>query len=111
MTIGINHVAEQPVDADFDNAAVYQIEVPAERIGLMEINYQGDVARLYADGCLIDDNFYNGRIFQYALWRLPKDCRQLELRILPIQKDAPIYYPREADTTSGEKLNAVTIIK
>ena len=111
ITIGINHVAEQPVDVDFEDAAVYQIEVPAERTGLMVINYQGDVARLYANGKLIDDNFYNGRIFQYALWRLPKDCKQLELRILPIQKDAPIYYPREADTTPGEKLNAVTILK
>ena len=111
ITIGINHVAEQPVDADFDDAAVYQINVPAGRTGLLEINYQGDVARLYADGKLIDDNFYNGRIFQYALWRLPKDCKQLELRILPIQKDAPIYYPREAETTLGEKLNSVTIIK
>ena len=104
-------MAEQPVDADFEDAAVYQIELPAERTGLLEIDYQGDVARLYADGKLLDDNFYNGRHFQYALWRLPKDCRQLELRILPIQKDAPIYFPREADTTPGEKLNAITIIK
>ena len=110
INIGVNHVAEQPVDTDFEDAAVYQIDIPANE-GLLEIDYQGDVARLYADGKLIDDNFYNGRRFQYALWRLPEDCKQLELRILPIQKDAPVYYPREADATPGERLNAVTVIK
>ena len=61
-------------------------------------------------GQLIDDNFYNGRPFQYALWRLPKDCHQLELRILPLQKDMPVYFPREADTTPGEEIIKVTII-
>ena len=56
------------------------------------------------------DNFYYGRPFQYALWRLPKGCRQLELRILPLQKDMPVYFPREADTTPGEEVKQITII-
>ena len=111
ITIGVNKVAEEPDDADFENAAVYTISLPdvnrTEQI--MSINYQGDVARLYADGKLIDDNFYNGRPFQYALWRLPKDCHQLELRILPLQKDMPVYFPREADVTPGERVINITI--
>lgn len=109
ITIGINDVAEQPEDADFEDAAIYHISVPSHN-GLLDIEYHGDVARLYADGKFIDDNFYNGRHFQYALWRLPKDCKQLELRILPIQKNAPIYYPREADSTPGESVIAVSHI-
>ena len=122
ITIGVNKVAEEPVDADFENAAVYTIDIPKEaslhtphsslltpHSTLLTINYQGDVARLYADGKLIDDNFYNGRPFQYALWRLPKDCRQLELRILPLQKDMPVYFPREADVTPGERVINITI--
>ena len=115
ITIGVNKVAEEPVDADFENAAVYTIDLPQDsslftlHSSLLTINYQGDVARLYADGKLIDDNFYNGRPFQYALWRLPKDCHQLELRILPLQKDMPVYFPREADTTPGERVINVTI--
>ena len=111
ITIGVNKVAEEPVDADFENAAVYTISLPdvnrTEHI--LNIYYQGDVARLYADGKLIDDNFYNGRPFQYALWRLPKDCHQLELRILPLQKDMPVYFPREADVTPGERVISVTV--
>ena len=106
ITTGINGVAEAPVDEDFEDAAVYYIDVPSHE-GLIDIKYRGDIARLYANGKLIDDNFYNGRHFQFALWRLPEDCKQLELRILPIQKDAPIYFPREADTTPGENVISV----
>ena len=112
ITIGVNKVAEEPVDADFEQAAVYTITLPdVDRNGLLlNIDYRGDVARLYADGKLIDDNFYYGRPFQYALWRLPKDCRQLELRILPLQKDMPVYFPHEADIPPGERVNQVTLI-
>lgn len=112
ITIGVNKVAEEPVDEDFEQAAVYTIDLPEiDRMGLLlNIDYRGDVARLYADGKLIDDNFYNGRPFQYALWRLPQDLRQLELRILPLQKDMPVYFPREADTTPGEQVDQVMII-
>ena len=112
ITMGVNKAAEEPVDKDFEQAAVYTIDLP-EVSGegrLLNIEYRGDVARLYADGQLIDDNFYNGRPFQYALWRLPKECKQLELRILPLQKDMPVYFPREADTTLGEQVMKVTII-
>lgn len=111
ITIGVNKVAEEPSDEDFNQAAVYTIDLPdVDRTDLLlNIDYRGDVARLYADGKLIDDNFYNGRPFLYGLWRLPKDCKQLELRILPLQKDMPVYFPREADTTPGEQVNRVTI--
>ena len=113
ITMGVNKAAEEPVDEDFEQAAVYTIDLPEiDRTGLLlNIDYRGDVARLYADGKLIDDNFYYGRPFQYALWRLPQSCKQLELRILPLQKDMPVYFPREADTTPGEKVNQITIIK
>ena len=116
ITIGVNKVAEAPTDADFDRAAIYTITLPDDlslftpHSSLLQIDYRGDVARLYADGKLIDDNFYYGRPFQYALWRLPKGCRKLELRILPLQKDKPIYFPREADTTPGEQLKKVSIL-
>ena len=112
ITMGVNKAAEEPLDEDFEQAAVYTIELPEAPVEgrLLNIDYRGDVARLYANGQLIDDNFYYGRPFQYALWRLPKGCRQLELRILPLQKDMPVYFPREADTTPGEEVKQITII-
>ena len=112
ITIGVNKVAEEPTDEDFDEAAVYTVNLPeTSREGnLLNIDYRGDVARLYVDGKLLDDNFYNGRPFQYALWRLPEGCTQLEVRILPLQKDMPVYFPREADITPGEEIRHITII-
>lgn len=111
ITIGTAKVAEAPTDDDFNNAAVYTIELPNNPNGLLQIDYQGDCARLYADGELVADNFYNGRPFLYGLWRLPQPCQSLELRILPMQKEAPIYFPREADTTPGERVNRIQIIQ
>jgi hypothetical protein len=114
ITIGVNKAAEEPSDDDFDNAAVYRIDIAGDftqqEQQLLRIDYRGDVARLYADGKLIDDNFYNGRPFVYGLWRLPADCSSLELRILPIQKDMPIYFPREANVEVGEEVLSVKVV-
>ncbi len=112
ITIGVQKVAEAPMDSDFAAAAVYDIEIPEdiERVGqLLCIDYRGDVARLYVDGKMIADNFYNGRPFLYALWRLPAACRHVELRILPLQENMPVYFPREADTAPGEAVRGVTV--
>ena len=110
ITIGVNKVAEEPSDADFAEAAVYRISVPQDstsRRRLLHIDYQGDCARLYANGKFVADNFYNGRPMLYGLWRLPEGCTELELRILPLQQNAPIYLPREADKTPGERVNRI----
>jgi hypothetical protein len=112
ITIGVNHVAEEPTDADFEQAAVYTIPLDSTLhtppSTLLQIDYRGDCARLYADGKLVADNFYNGRPFLMGLWRLPESCTSLELRILPLQKDMPVYFPREADTTPGESVVSIT---
>lgn len=107
ITIGVNRVAEEPTDEDFEQAAVYTIHLPQQRQALLQIAYRGDCARLYADGKLVADNFYNGRPFLMGLWRLPESCTELELRILPLQKDMPVYFPREADTTPGESVKQI----
>ena len=103
-------VAEAPAEEDWQQAAVYKISVPtAASHRLLRIDYQGDCARLYANGKLIADNFQYGRPFLYGLWRLPEGVTELELRILPMQENAPIYLPREADKTPGERVKKVEI--
>ncbi len=108
-------VAEAPSEEDWQTAAVYKITVPSAAIAngknLLSITYQGDCARLYANGKLIADNFQYGRPFLLGLWRLPKDCTELELRVMPWQANAPIYMPREADKTPGESVKKVEITK
>ena len=106
-------VAEAPSEQDWQQAAIYKIGLPSHlshlASHLLAITYQGDCARLYANGKLIADNFQYGRPFLYGLWRLPKGCTELELRILPWQPDSPIYLPREADRTAGESVKTVEI--
>ena len=100
-------VAEAPSEQDWQQAAVYQISLSslaAQAPTLLSIDYRGDCARLYANGRLVADNFYYGRPFLYGLWRLPEGCTALELHILPLQPDAPIYLPREADKRPGEEV-------
>ena len=129
IPIGVQRVAEEPTDGDFEQAAVYKIQLPeaeayscfssvageqtssATPSSLLSITYQGDCARLYADGKLVADHFQYGRPFLFGLWRLPKECKELELRILPMQENAPIYLPREADKTPGEGIKSIIINK
>lgn len=38
-----------------------------------------------------------------------KQVTGLELRILPLQKDMPVYFPKEADITPGESLDSLSL--
>jgi hypothetical protein len=109
---GKARVAEAPSEQEWQQAAVYSLDLTAvvhRSEALLSIEYRGDCARLYADGKLVADNFQYGRPFLFGLWRLPAECRELQLHILPLQADAPIYLPREADKTAGEGVKTVTI--
>ena len=50
---------------------------------MIEIAYDGDMARLYADGRLVQDDFWKGRPIRYALRRLPQGTKRLTLKVLP----------------------------
>ena len=97
LSNGKSRIAIAPTDADFTNAAVWKIKLPAKMDlklnPLLRIRYLGDVARLTLDGKLIADNFYAGREFDFGLQRYgPEILRgDLRLEILPLRKDAPIY--------------------
>lgn len=94
-----NHrVAEAPPDSEYALAAKWQVTLP--RIippdmneVFLEARYYGDVARLYSDGRLLEDNFYNGLPWEVGLKRFSQalNAGPLELYILPLRKDAPIF--------------------
>jgi len=109
VKMGAAKVAEQPSNADFDQAAIYTLDLstfhplnpstPQPSVALstersyfnafLRINYKGDCARIYADGKLIEDNFWNGKPMLVRLSDLIG--KHVELRILPLSKSAPIY--------------------
>jgi hypothetical protein len=97
LSSGKSHIAIAPTDADFTDAAVWKITLPAKpdlaQDPLLRIHYLGDVARLTLNGKLLDDNFYNGRTFDLGLKRYAPEIftGDLRLEILPLRKDAPIF--------------------
>ncbi|MDL2241998.1 beta-galactosidase [Bacteroidales bacterium OttesenSCG-928-L03] len=101
---GRSHVAEQPSDDDFAKAAVWKVVLPKEtdssRDIFLRFPYTGDVARIYLDGRLLTDNFYNGRSFLLGLKRYAPEIyrNELTIEILPLSKDlSMIYLPVKQD--------------
>jgi hypothetical protein len=92
-----------PEEGDFTGAAAWMLTIPKQSMdGLSDIyvriHYAGDVARLYMDGQLLDDDFYNGRTWEIGLKRfLPGAFGQkLEVDVLPLPRNAPIYLDARA---------------
>ena len=74
--------AMPPEDSAWDAAAEYEVPFKAGDT-MLEIAYEGDMARLYADGRLVQDDFWKGRPLRYALRPLPKGTKRLVLKVLP----------------------------
>ncbi len=92
-------VAQAPDAGALPQAAKWRITIPAGALnGLSElflkVNYQGDVARFSTDDRLLDDNFYNSKPWMIGLRRFlaPDRPSTFDLSILPLRKDAPVYF-------------------
>ena len=118
---GKSHLPLAPTDADFANAAVWKITLPAKldlsAQPLLRLRYFGDVARLTLNGKLIADNFYCGREFDLGLNRYAPEIftGDLRLEILPLRRDAPIFLepkarPDFAGAASLVKLQSAVIV-
>ena len=82
VAVGPNGVATMPEESAWDAAAEYEVPFKAGDT-MLEIAYVGDMARLYADGVLVQDDFWKGLPIRYALRRLPKGTKRLVLKVLP----------------------------
>jgi len=109
--------AAAPEDSEFAGAAAWTIKVPAQSMtGLsdifLRIHYAGDVARLYRDGRLLDDDFFNGRVWEIGLKRfLPESFGQkLELEVLPLLRKAPIYLDARAWVLIGSQQQTAKVM-
>ena len=59
-------VAQAPGAGELPQAAKWSIAIPAGALNglselFLEVDYKGDLARLYGKSQLLDDNFYNGK--------------------------------------------------
>jgi hypothetical protein len=93
-------VAMAPPDSAFDRAAKWQISILGKLPDVtsvsnlfLAIDYTGDVAHLSANNKLLADDFYNGLPWSVGLRRFSEEISKgpLELSILPLRTDAPIF--------------------
>ncbi|MEU8360237.1 beta-galactosidase [Nonomuraea sp. NPDC048882] len=109
--------ASAPTDADFGQAAVYRITIPEEAFAqnaaadcgaeedevLLRLDWIGDVGRAYLGGRLVADQFWHGPVWEIGLRRFREPLREhgcLELRLLPLREDAPVYVSPQARPTA-----------
>lgn len=87
-----------PDDAAYDAGLRARIvpgaACPRDARVLLEIDYLGDAARLYADGVLVDDQFADGEPWFVGLHRFLRadgTWPEFELRIVPANPELPIF--------------------
>ena len=111
VKMGSQKVAAQPIESDWEKAATWTIsnlnELNENLDLYLQIDYQGDVARIYADGILVEDNFWNGKPMLVRLSDLVG--KQVELKILPLGKDYPIYLQQEQKAELNKAPNDILI--
>ncbi len=115
-------VAQAPAEAAFSQAGRWSFTLPPDSMDdlselFVEVNYQGDGARLSAGHKLLDDDFYTGHPWLVGLSRFlrPQAASTFELSILPLRKDAPVYF--ELPTPIGfppsgqiDRLDGLTLV-
>ena len=112
VRIGGNaNAAITPDPEAFGASAAWLLDVvgkpaPAKDVDslLLDIDFTGDVARLFDGTRMVDDWYYNGQRWQYDLANLAARRQgSLTLTVLPLRADAPIYLPREHRPDFGGK--------
>jgi hypothetical protein len=95
-------VVLEPPDAVFAQAAKWSIGLqsalpPGRDEYFLVVDYVGDMARLYSGSRLLEDNFYDGEPWMVGLRRFAAEVASgpLELDILPLRTDAPIFLERD----------------
>lgn len=106
-----------PSEAAFTEAARWLIhfpsglssKIPSETF--LEIRYIGDVAQLKQNGRLLDDNFFNGAPWSIGLDRFVDGVgpATLELDILPLRSDSPIFLERGTRPMKSDALQSVDL--
>lgn len=94
---GDAHAAMQPLPEVFGDSAAWAISFPRNALDgvrnvYLDIRYQGDVGRLFAGADMLDDNYYDGQVWQVGLRRFASQLGEpWTLTVLPLRSDAPIY--------------------
>jgi beta-galactosidase len=108
-----------PEPESFGAAGLWQITLPPEALKrpdqvrevFMDVAYQADIARMFAGGELIDDEFYNGLVWRVGLKRYGAKLEQpVTLSLMPLREDAKIYLDDSARPKTYENGQVARIV-
>lgn len=106
---GIANAAVQPYPEVFGRAAgAWSITLDKDVLeGLddayLEIDWAGDIGRIFAGADMIEDFYYDGRNWRIGLRRHAADLADpLTLRVLPLRSDAKVYIDQDLKPQFGE---------
>jgi beta-galactosidase len=114
---GSARAAVQPAPESFKAAAAWQINIPREQLrglddALLQIDFVGDIGRLYSGTRMLDDWYYSGYQWQFGLLQAGANLdKPLTLSVLPLRADAPMYLPKEARPDFAGKPQAAELRK
>ncbi|RZT08858.1 Glycosyl hydrolases family 35 [Duganella sp. CF402] len=112
---GTAKAAIQPIPENFKAAGAWQINVPREQLkglddALLQIDFVGDIGRLYSGTRMLDDWYYSGYQWQFGLRNHSALLdKPLTISVLPLRADAPIYLPKEARPNFGGQQQMATV--
>ncbi|MHA4867240.1 beta-galactosidase [Duganella sp. PWIR1] len=93
--------ALEPAPETFKAAASWKVTVPRAQLkglddAILNIDFVGDIGRLYSGVQMLDDWYYSGYGWQFGLRQIEARLDQpLTVSVLPLRADAPIYLPKE----------------
>jgi hypothetical protein len=105
---GLAKAALEPAPEAFKAAAAWSIAMPRAQLedlddALLNIDFVGDVGRLYAGVRMLDDWYYSGYGWQFGLRQAAALLDgPLTVAVLPLRADAPVYIPQAARPDFGE---------
>jgi hypothetical protein len=109
-------VALAPPDSAFQRAASWRLTMPSALPAsvselYLRVEYLGDTARVSAGGRLLDDDFFNGLPWYVGLKRFADATSRgpLQLEILPLRADAPVYFEDRFRPSIPERGQAVEL--
>jgi hypothetical protein len=94
---GLARAALQPAPEVFGRSAAWTLSVEPHTLeglsdAILEINYRGDVGRLFSGTRMLDDNYFDGQTWRVGLKRFAGQLREpVTLTVLPLRDDAPVY--------------------
>ncbi len=118
---GTANRALQPNPEAFGATAAWSISLPSDALdgvadAFLKIDYQGDIARLFSDADMLDDEYFYGPAWTIGLKRFKSEiAHPLTLTVMPLRKDAPIYLDdavkaKLPDTDQIARVNGVTVV-